>query len=215
MPAWLLEFLTSSIGKKVQVALTGLLLCGFLVTHLAGNLLMFRGPEAFNHYSEALRANPLLPLAEILLAWLFLVHALVAVWLTYQNRRARPVRYERSAWVGGRTIGSATMIYSGLLLLAFLVVHVKTFRIDFPGGSLYDWVLTRFANPYYSLFYVVAMAALALHLSHGFQSGLQTFGVNHPRYTPWIKAFGLVFAVAVTGGFAFVVGACALGLANP
>lgn len=194
--------LDSSIGKKVQVAAAGLLLCGFLVAHLGGNLFLFAGPDAFNHYAETLENNPLLPLAEGGLAVLFVLHILVALRVRHLNRKARPVGYGRHANAGGSTIGSRTMLASGLLLLAFLVLHLKTFRFTERGTDLFTYVLTAFQSRPYALFYVLAMGALGLHLSHGFQSGFQTLGVNHPRFTPWIKAGGWLFALAVAGGFA-------------
>lgn len=199
---WLLRFLSSSIGRKVQVALTGLLLCGFLVAHLGGNLLLYSGRETFNHYAENLKRTPLLPLLEAGLAALFLLHIVTALRLRWEKRAARPVPYESRACAGGRTWGSATMAFSGLLLLAFLIVHIKTLRLAPDKSDLYAVVLSAFRNPWYALFYVIAMGGLALHLSHGFQSGFQTLGLNHPKYTPLIRRAGLAFALLVAGGFA-------------
>ncbi|MBI3549335.1 MAG: succinate dehydrogenase cytochrome b subunit [Elusimicrobia bacterium] len=201
---WLFRTLNSSIGKKVQMALSGLLLCGFLVTHLAGNLFLYGGREMFNHYAKALEENPLLPAAEIGLLLLFLLHIATALRVTYGNKRARPVAYAKTACAGGKTIGSATMVFSGLLLLAFLIVHVKTFRFAPDRSDLYAMVMAAFQNKLYAGFYVAAMAALGLHLSHGFWSGFQTLGADHPKYTPWIKRLGLAFAAAVAFGFASI-----------
>ncbi|MDE2040042.1 MAG: succinate dehydrogenase cytochrome b subunit [Elusimicrobia bacterium] len=197
-------FFSSSIGRKIVVALAGLLLCLFLVVHLAGNLLIFAGAPTFNHYAAALEHNPLLPAAEIGLLALFLLHILFSLKLRWENHRSRPVGYAESASKGGRTPGSRTMLVSALLLLAFLAVHIKTFRFGHPGDSLYRMVMTWFSNPYYSAFYVLSMAALALHLSHGVQSGFQTLGLNHPRYTPIIRALGVAFAVALCTAFAAI-----------
>lgn len=194
----------SSIGKKVLVAIAGLLLCGFLVTHLAGNLLMFVSEGAFNNYAKTLTSNPLLVPAEIALASIFLVHILVSLKVRWENKKARPVAYESERAKGGRTPGSRTMTYTALLVLAFIVVHIRTFKFGDHGDSLYAMVMRAFANPLYSGFYVVAMIALILHLSHGVQSGFQTLGLNHPRYTPLIKKGGLLFAVVIGGGFALI-----------
>lgn len=199
---WLTRFLGSSIGKKFRMALTGLLLCGFLAVHLGGNLFLYKGREAFNHYAEALAQNPLLALAEFGLAFLFLAHIAAAVRVRIEDRRARPARYECYRSSGGRTWGSATMIFSGILLLAFLLVHLKSFRFAEDNGDVYGLVIRAFRDPLYSSFYVAAMGALALHLSHGFQGGFQTLGISHPKYTPWIERFGLAFAVLVSLGFA-------------
>lgn len=205
----LFKLFDSSIGKKVWVACAGLLLCVFLVTHLAGNLLLLVGEGTFNHYAETLEENPLILPAEIILAALFLGHILISLHLKHKNRKARPVRYEVSNDKGARTWGSRTMTYTGLLLLAFLIVHIRTFKFGEESQGLFHLVITAFENKAYALFYVLAMAALGLHLSHGFQSAFQTLGVNHPRYAPLIKKSGLAFALIVAGGFAILpVWAC-------
>lgn len=201
---WVGRVLSSSIGKKVQMALTGLLLCGFLVTHLAGNLFLFGGREMFNHYAEKLSGNPLLPIAEVGLAALFVLHAVTALRVTWQNRRARPVGYAKGAWHGGKTPGSATMAVSGILILAFLIIHLKTFRFAPDRSDLYAVVMAWFQNKLYSGFYVAAMIALGLHLSHGFWSAFQTLGVDHSKYTPWIKCAGKGFAALIAFGFASI-----------
>jgi succinate dehydrogenase / fumarate reductase cytochrome b subunit len=199
----LCRFFTSSIGRKVIVGLAGLLLCGFLVTHLAGNLFLLVGEGAFNHYAETLAKNPLLPVAEIGLFVLFALHILVSLRLRYENKRARPVGYDSAQSKGGRTPGSRTMTWTAILVLAFLLVHIKTFRFgDDSDGGLYKLVMTWFTNPLYVGFYVLSIVGLGLHLSHGIQSAFQTLGLNHPRYTPIIRKLGILFAVVVCGGFA-------------
>ncbi len=203
------EFLESSIGKKIAIAAAGILLCGFLVAHLAGNLLMFVGGDAFNHYAEALEHNPLLPIAEIGLVGIFLLHIVLSYRATFANRTARPEGYQVYNGKGARTPGSRTMALTGTLILVFVVIHVATFKYDvggFKGTSgqegLFAHVLGWFANPWYAAFYVLAVGGVALHLSHGAQSAMQTFGINHPRYTPLIKMAGLAFALLIFLGFA-------------
>ena len=203
------EFLESSIGKKIMVAAAGLLLCGFLVTHLLGNLLMFVGGETFNRYAEAIEHNPLLPVAEIGLVGLFLLHIFLSARATLANRAARPVAYMSYKGKGARTPGSRTMAYTGTLILLFVIIHVATFKYNVGGfkgmpgeEGLFAHVLGWFANPLYSAFYVLAVGGVALHLSHGIQSAIQTFGFNHPRYTPLIKKTGLAFAFLIFLGFA-------------
>lgn len=200
-----LAFLDSSIGKKMTVALAGLLLVGFLITHLAGNLFLFVGPSAFNHYAETLENNPLLPLAEAGLVFLFVVHIIQSLRARRANSVARPVAYEVYSDKGARTPGSRTMTATGLLILLFVVLHVATMKYR-AGGSkgedLFSHVTTWFSNPLYSLFYVAAVLGVGLHLSHGVQSALQTFGVNHPRYTPSLKRAGYALSALLTLGFA-------------
>lgn len=198
----LIDYLSSSIGKKQLVALSGLLLCGFLLAHLAGNLLLLKGMDAFNHYAEMLSENPLLPVAEVVLLAIFSLHIILGLFVSWQNYNARPEGYEHRIEAGGRTPGSATMKYTGLFTLVFLVIHIGTFRFgdDEGPGGLFGLVMEWFQNGIYAGFYVLAMAFLGLHLSHGFQSAFQTFGVNHPRYTPLIKAVGIVFALVCAAG---------------
>jgi len=201
----LCRLFSSSIGRKAVVAVAGLLLCGFLVTHLAGNLLLFVSEGSFNNYAKTLETNPLLPLAELGLAALFLAHIAVAVKLRWENRQARPARYEEVKSKGGRSVGSRTMSLTALLVFAFIIVHIRTFKFGpHEESGLYRLVMDSFRNPLYSGFYVAAMIALMLHLSHGIQSGFQTLGLNHPRYTPLIRKAGMGFAFLVCAGFALI-----------
>ncbi len=186
-----------------MVAIAGILLCGFLVTHLAGNLFLFVGEESFNHYAEVLVNNPLLPAAEVGLLALFLVHIALSVRATLANRAARPEGYAVYTGKGARTPGSRSMAITGTLILAFLIVHLKTLRFNEDGetAGLYKLTTGLFLNPIYSGFYIASLLALGVHLSHGVQSAFQTFGLNHPRYTPLVKKLGLIFALLVTLGF--------------
>ena len=201
---YFLEVLQSSIAKKISVALAGILLVGFLAMHLAGNLFLLAGPQAFNGYAKHLADNPILPAAEILLAALFMWHIAAALVARAQNLKARPEGYKNQRAKGGRTCGSRSMTATALLLLAFLIVHLKSFRFAADRSDLYALVMKDFQNKYYVGFYVLAMGALALHLSHGIQSAFQTFGINHPRYTPWIKRAGVAVAIVLAAGFAFL-----------
>ncbi|HVE14383.1 MAG TPA: succinate dehydrogenase cytochrome b subunit [Elusimicrobiota bacterium] len=193
---------STSIGKKQVVAVTGLLLCGFLVSHLAGNLLMLKSGQAFDHYAEFLEEHPLLIPAELGLAFVFLAHIFVGLRLAWQNRAARPERYEVTACAGGRTPGSSTMKYTGLFTLVFLMAHIYTFKIQHPEDtSLFAWVMGWFHYLSYTAFYVLAMLSLGLHLSHGVWSSFQTLGVNNPRYSPYIRFGGVAFAALMAVGF--------------
>jgi len=213
---WLFDFLNSSIGKKVTVGLAGLFLCGFLVPHLCGNLILFMGMAPFKAYAHFLQKNPLTPLAELGLLALFLLHAIVTLYARWQNWQARPMAYEMVVSKGGRTIGSRTMTYTAFLVLGFLIIHVACFKYgwgsEFKDEELFQRVMDFFKSPWYAGFYVLALAGLGLHLSHGFESAFQTLGVDHPKYTPLIKTVGLLFAITVAGTFAAIpIWACFLG----
>lgn len=190
-----------------MVALAGFLLSGFLITHLAGNMFMFVGGPAFNHYAEVLESNPFLPVAEIGLVVLFLLHIVLTLRAKFANMAARPVAYEVYQGKGARTAGSSTMIPTGLLILAFIIIHIATLKFEVgglkgPADDLFAHVTGWFKNPFYAGFYVLAVAGVGLHLSHGVQSAVQTIGVNHPRYTPMLKKLGMAFAIAIAVGFA-------------
>ncbi len=201
----LLAYLSSSIGKKQLVAASGLLLIGFLLSHLTGNLLMLKSPEAFNAYADFLIHHPLLIPAETGLVLLFMSHIAMGLKVSWDNWSARPEGYDTKVAEGGRSIGSRTMIHTGLLTLIFLGVHIFTLKISHPHGiGLFEWTLTYFRIPLYTSFYIFALLGLGIHLSHGFQSSFQTFGISHPKYTPAIKCGGYLAAVLVAAGFCVV-----------
>jgi len=205
---WLMTTLGSSIGKKLMMAATGLSFIGFLVVHLAGNLTLYGGADAFNSYAEHLHAlGPLLGIAEFGLLGLFLIHVLSGLIIFWQNYNARPSRYAVNRNPGGKTIGSATMPYTGLFILLFIIFHLTNFSrffIDQGGTTIYQIVSTSFQNPVYVGLYALAMIMIALHVSHGFWSLFQTFGLNHPKYMPTINAGGLILSLVFGLGFGFL-----------
>jgi len=204
--AWVLRFFSSSIGRKVLMALTGLCFILFLSAHLAGNLLLYQGGKAFNAYATRLHSlGPLLNVFETGLLALALVHVFFGIWLFYENYRARPIKYAVKKNGGGQTLGSATMLYTGLLVLAFVVYHLIRFHfVDKTSVTIYEIVKKAFQNPIEVTLYVIAMAAVAVHVSHGFWSAFQTIGAHHLKYMPLIKGVGLIFSVVIGLGFGFI-----------
>jgi len=200
---WILDLFLSSIGKKLLMALTGLFFCTFLAVHLAGNLSVYAGRGAFNSYAEHLHAlGPLLAVAEIGMLLFALVHVGTGLTLFVLNLRARPARYAVNRAGGGRTPGSRTMPYTGVLVLAFVVLHLIDFHfVDKGSRTIFQIVSEAFSSPVHAAVYVLAMAAVALHVSHGFWSAFQTLGADHPKYTPLIHGAGLLFSVALGAGF--------------
>jgi succinate dehydrogenase / fumarate reductase cytochrome b subunit len=203
---WITGTLGSSIGKKLMMAITGISFCGFLIAHLAGNLTIYGGKAAFNSYAEHLHAlGPLVRVAEICLLTFALVHVITGLVLFLNNLKARPVRYAVNKSAGGRTLGSATMPYTGVILLAFIVMHLTNFHfVDKTDTTIFNIVSNAFANPIYVVIYIVAMIVAAIHVSHGFWSAFQTIGANHPKYMPLIRTLSIVFAVVVGVGFGFL-----------
>lgn len=203
---WLFQTLGSSIGKKLLMAATGLSFIGFLVVHLAGNLTLYGGRDLFNAYAGHLHAlGPVVTVAEWGLLTLAAIHVAIGLTLFYQNLRARTARYQVARWAGGRTIGSATMPYTGLVILAFVVMHLFNFHfVDKETISIFEIVTAAFHDPVLVLIYVAVMVVVALHVSHGFWSLFQTIGANHPKYMPAIRIIGLCLSLAFGIGFGFI-----------
>jgi succinate dehydrogenase / fumarate reductase cytochrome b subunit len=205
-----LRVFDSSVGTKILVGLTGLALALYLVVHIAGNLIVFLGPEIFNEYSHTLLSNPLIPIIEIGLLAIFLVHIYKTVRMYLANRRARPIAYAQKRYAGKpsrKTFASTTMIFSGLWLLIFVIIHVRTFKYgpEYDAGDgvrdLYRLEVENFSNPLVVAFYVVSMIVVGSHLWHGASSAFQSLGVDNPRWTPRLLAAGKAFAVLIAGGF--------------
>lgn len=200
------KFINSSIGKKMLMGVTGLMLCLFLVGHLAGNLLLYVGPDAFNAYAHTLQKNPVLVPIELGLLAVFLFHIFLAIRVTLDNRSARPVPYALDEAAGpGRSVASRTMIYSGLVMALFVPVHLINFKYgDIVGGDLYGLVVRTFQSPGWALFYVASMAVLANHLRHGFRSGFQSLGALCGKTDAPDRMLSVVFGVAIGGGFLLI-----------
>jgi succinate dehydrogenase / fumarate reductase cytochrome b subunit len=204
-------FFSSSVGTKILIGITGFALFLYLVIHIAGNLLVFFGPAVFNQYAYMMEErNPLLPVIELLLLAVFLVHIYKTVRMFLSNQSARPVRYAQKKSAGRpsrKSLASSTMIVSGLWLLAFLIVHVKAFRFSptYPWGDggrdLFRQEMENLSNPFVAGFYVLSMIVVGSHLWHGISSALQSLGLDHPRWTPRVLMAGKVFAVAIAGAF--------------
>ena len=210
---WVGKYLSSSIGKKQLMAVTGLFWCSFLVVHLLGNLPLLMGDAAkdgFNLYTKMLTSSKVVLYgAETLLVVMFLLHIALAIITNKQNKQARPVKYAVNAKKGDSKFVSFTMVYSGLFILAFMISHIVTIKFGESGKAVIDGVAMRdmyttvikaFASPLYTAWYGISMVILAFHLSHGVQSAFQTFGLNHPKYNWFIKNFSTIFAVIIGGG---------------
>jgi succinate dehydrogenase / fumarate reductase cytochrome b subunit len=215
---WFFRLLSSSIGQKFVMGITGLLLCGFLVAHLAGNLLLFLGARPFNEYAHQLHAQwELLAIAEAGLLLLFLAHLYLAVSTTIGNFKARREQYSlKQTKIPGRIIGANSWMFaSGAVVLGFIILHLIDMRfalrpdlkylVESDPEAAYKNTLAVISNPVSRLVYLVGVIVLGVHLSHGFASAFQSIGLNHPKYMPLIKVVGKVFAVAIAIGFASIV----------
>ncbi len=218
--SWL-NFYRSDLGKKALMAVSGLVLFGYVLVHMLGNLKLYLGPDELNHYAEWLReaGSPLLPHSGLL--WIFrlvlvgavAVHIAAATQLTLQNRRSRPHDYKQREVIQA-TYASRTMMWGGVIIALFVVYHLAHFTWgaswahgDFRPGNVYHNVVSGFRVWWVSAFYIVAQIALGFHLSHGLWSLFQTLGwpgsgSNHD----WRRSFARVFAsIIVLGNISFPV----------
>jgi len=206
-----LRLWSSSVGTKIVIGLSGLFLVLYLIIHVGGNLLVFFGPQVFNNYAYNMEVrNPTLPILEILILIGFLLHIFKTVTMYLGNRAARPVAYvkkERAGYTSRKSFASSTMIFGGLWIIIFLIIHVKAFRFSpetpWPGGGrdLYAQEMAVFTNPLMAAFYVVSMLVVGSHLWHGASSAIQSLGLVHARWTPRVLVLGKALAVLIAGAF--------------
>lgn len=215
----------TSIARKVVMGLTGLFLITFLCTHLLVNSFSLVSAELFNKGSHFMATNPFIQIMQYVLAVGFIIHILWGVMLTAQNRSARGnVGYKKENWQANTGINAKSMIITGMLVLLFLILHLKDFFvvIKFDAESIGTATYTTthgvekilqndfhlmelvFSNPLYVVIYVASFILLGIHLSHGFQSAFQSLGANHKKYTPFIKGFGKVYSILIAVGFSSI-----------
>ena len=211
---WLSNFLTSSIGRKIIMSLTGLFLIVFLIVHLLGNLQLLAndGGASFNSYAYFMTTNPLIKTVSYGLYFFILLHAFLGFAIWAKNRAAKGSTYAvgsnaKVSWA------SKNMALLGTLILAFIFIHMGDFwykmkftdqlamvtveGLDNQVKDLYAQVAHTFANPYMVGAYVIGLIALGYHLWHGFQSAFQTLGLNHKKYTPIIQGLGKAYSVVI------------------
>lgn len=220
--SWITQTLTSSIGKKLIMALTGFFLITFLLVHCGINACIFfnDGGETFNEAAEFMAHNPLIRTMEIGLFAGLLLHIVDGLMLWKSNNSKRPVKYAVSNGAANSTWYSRSMGLLGTLLLIFLILHLKHFWVvsrltdEITSGqeTLFGEMKEVFASPFPVIIYVLGCISLAYHLLHGFQSAFQTMGWNHPKYTPFIKCVGVVLAILIPFIFALMPITMHLGL---
>jgi succinate dehydrogenase / fumarate reductase cytochrome b subunit len=221
-------FYRSSVGKKMIVAVTGVILILFVVGHLLGNLQIFLGPDWINGYSQHLRdLGPLLWLIRIVLLATVLTHIYFTILLAIENRRARPEPYIDRDYVKA-SWASRHMVVSGLVVLAFIIFHLlhftaRKFNPQFPLLKLdplnrydvYSMMVYGFENVYVSIFYVIGLFLLTLHLTHGSSSFFQSLGLNDRKLTLRLALGGRIFAWLLFAGYTSIPIAILLGLIKP
>jgi succinate dehydrogenase / fumarate reductase, cytochrome b subunit len=205
-------FLSSTIGKKYLMGLTGLVWAGFVLGHMAGNMTIFISPEMYNQYGHAIVSNKILLYGtEVAILLSLIVHVALAINLTIINNRAKGIATSQKTNGPKRTpLASQTMIIQGTILLVFIISHLITFKYGPVYETTVDGVQMRdlaklmgevFHNPGAVAWYVVSLLLLCAHLKHGFGSVFQSFGLLHPAYQAKIKAASWAYAIIVTAGF--------------
>ena len=211
----------SSVGKKAVMAVTGLIMVAYLITHVLANLLVFEGPARINAYSKFLHGTgAALWLARLVLLVAVVLHIVAAVQLTGRRQAARPQGYAAGRRPQVSTLASRTMRWGGVLILVFLVYHILHFTLgtvhaSFVEGDPYHNVAAGFANPLVVVFYELAMAAVDLHLSHGIWSSGRTIGASAPSPHPLRRQLGLVLSGLIWAGFTVIPLAVYAGMVRP
>ncbi|MGZ5244554.1 MAG: succinate dehydrogenase cytochrome b subunit [Bacteroidia bacterium] len=207
--SWFTRTFTYSIGKKIIMALTGIFLVVFLIQHLFGNFLLLAGDggKAYAEHSHDMVNNIFIRIVEVVLVFGFLFHIVDGIIITMQNKKARGSGYAINRRPS--TYASRSMILSGAVILAFLIIHIASFfwpyRITNPETTdLYALSVDKFTNPWFTGFYILSFILLGLHLWHGFGSAFQTIGMRHPKYYPAVKGLGYILAIGLPLGFAVI-----------
>ena len=221
--SWVKDSLTSSVGRKVVMSVTGLFLIGFLVVHLIGNLALLKndGGASFNEYAHFMKESTLIKIGEVVLFLGFIVHSVQGIIVYKKNKAARPVKYEVGRRSETRSFASNWMGPLGIIILICLMWHLYNFfsykyTADLMGGiemmtingeqipDLAGVVYRDFAKPWQVAIYMIFMLALSFHLIHGFRSSFQSLGLNHKKYNKMIKYLGIAYAIIVPLAFAMI-----------
>ncbi|WP_417913219.1 succinate dehydrogenase cytochrome b subunit [Candidatus Electronema sp. TJ] len=206
MSRFLRHICASTLGRKYIMALTGLLLGSFLAVHAAGNSLIFQSPEALSAYAEHLHSfSLLLHSFSLLLLAVLLVHIATGISLFLRSRRAKGRSCAVSASAGGQTWASRTMLFTGLANLAFLLLHLATVRFADQALPTAERISRTLTSPLLAALYTVGIAALALHISHGFWSTLQSLGISHSRWNGLLRTCAGCSAALISTVFAAII----------
>ena len=201
----------SSIVRKFIMALSGLFLIIFLITHLVINsLTLASSKDLFNEAAHFMATNPIIYAMQYVLALGFIIHIGMGIKLTVQNKRARSQEYVYNKMSKNTNLSSRSMIVSGGLVIVFLALHLRDYFyqmkfVGLPEGTTdYDLVVNLFTNPYYTAVYVIAFIVLGIHLNHGFKSAFQSMGANHKKYNPLIKIVSTAYSIVIALGFSTI-----------
>ena len=217
---WVLRFYGSSLGMKIVMAATGVILFGFIIGHLIGNLQIFAGPEVLDSYARFLKDKPeVIWTARVTLLASVGLHILTAMQLTIRNCSARPIAYRLHRY-DEASYAARTMVWSGLTIGLFVIYHLLHFTVgtvhpsqpDFRAEAVYANVVSGFQQWPVALFYILAVLSLGLHIAHGVSSMFQSIGLNHPKYAPLIRRSAVVFSSVIVAGYVSIPIAVLIGV---
>ncbi|WP_185857846.1 succinate dehydrogenase cytochrome b subunit [Blattabacterium cuenoti] len=204
------NFFQSSIGKKVVMATTGIFLMIFLLLHLSVNLFLFSGETAFNEAVYFMRKNIFIRMMEYVLAIGFIIHILLGIKLHLVNKKIKGEVDYAINYYFSTSFSSRTMVYTGILILCFLILHIINFMIPMKYSktrhliSDYNIVVSLFKNPFYTFIYVFSFLILGIHLNHGFKSSFQSLGLYNQKKLAWIRRFGYLYLWIICSGFSII-----------
>ena len=218
-----MQFLFSSIGKKIQIAISGIFLCIFLIFHLLNNLTLFAGSGTFNQMVEMLESiKPFVRILEFGLLFILLTHVINGIKLTLDNKKAKPIGYSLDAGSEISSLNSQTMIISGIVILVFFLIHLgyiwftyQTHNFITPQETYYDVVLRDqigyLGHRFTAIFYILAIVLIGFHLKHGFQSALKTFGILQDSRCSFLYKISFLFWGIIPAGFIIIILSIQLG----
>jgi len=212
--SFLVELYRSAVGKKYVMAITGIVWMGYVFAHMVGNLKVYLGPESVDHYGEWLRSGLLVPILpnegalwslRLVLAVALVLHVVAAYQLTMMNRNARPEAYRSKRDFVAADFAARTMRWTGVIVFLFVLYHLADFTFgwvnpEFEHGEIYSNFVTSFERPVVAAFYLLANAALGVHLYHGSWSLFQSMGWNNRRFNHWRRGFAIAFTLVVVAG---------------
>ena len=217
---WVLRFYGSSLGMKIVMAATGVILFGFIIGHLIGNLQIFAGPEVLDSYARFLKEKPeVIWTARVTLLASVGLHILTAMQLTIRNCSARPIAYRLHRY-DEASYAARTMVWSGPIIGLFVIYHLLHFTVgivhpsqpDFRAEAVYANVVSGFQQWPVALFYILAVLSLGLHIAHGVSSMFQSIGLNHPKYEPSIRRSAVVLSSVIVAGYVSIPIAVLIGV---
>ena len=217
---WMLRPYNSSVGKKIIMAVTGVILFGFIIGHLIGNLQIFAGAEVLDSYARFLKEKPeIVWTTRVMLLLSVGMHILAASQLAVRNRSARPISYRLHKY-DEASYASRTMVWSGPIIGLFVIYHLLHFTVgtvhpsqpDFRADAVYANIVSGFQQWPVALFYIVAVLSLGLHIAHGIWSMFQSIGLNHPKYELIIKRGAMILSSLIVVGYVSIPLAVLIGV---